>query len=109
RYAPFGAEELPGGRTNPAFRRSLVGWLLYVRAVASLAERVFGSDGFDLEIGGSYSPFLGTSRTGKRRVVGALLESAVSFLRNRLGVSPRVAIADGYTASEPSSGGSLVP
>ena len=50
RYEPFGPPRRSDGSPNPAFERTLRGWLRYVGVVTREARKVLRSDNFDVEI-----------------------------------------------------------
>ena len=50
RYAPFAPPQRPDGKANPAFERTLDGWLRYVDTVTGAAREVLGDGNFDVEI-----------------------------------------------------------
>jgi hypothetical protein len=127
-YAPFGSPTLPDGSLNPTFQATLRGWLSYVSSVSREAQRIFGPGGYDLEVwneltfgseflnAGNYSstPTDAASRRAAKAVtksvIRALLDATVAYVRAPgSGISPAVAISDGFASETPFDGGALAP
>ncbi len=126
-YAPFSAPRLPSGAPSPAYATTLRGWLSYVASVSALARRVFGPDGYDLEVWNELtfgSQFLNVENyyrvsghaarsAGKhvtKEVNHALLDATVAFLRSpRSGTSRGVGITNGFASETPFPSGADAP
>jgi hypothetical protein len=126
-YAPFSAPLSPSGAPNPAFGATLRGWLSYVSSVSALARRVFGRDGYDLEVWNELtfgSQFLNVenyhrisgraarsaSKHVTKEVNKALLDATVAYLRSpRSGTSPGVGITNGFASETPFPSGADAP
>lgn len=120
RYAPFGPPRLSGGAPNPAFERTLDGWLGYVATVCAEADDVFGPGGYDLEVwnelsfgsefldqGKYYSP---ARESGSGAVTDELLARTVAYVRDPShGISTDVGISDGFASQTPFASGGSVP
>jgi hypothetical protein len=115
-YAPFSRPTLDG-KPNPAFERTLHGWLAYAGSVAADVRRMLGSTQFDLEIWNELSfgsDFLDINDYyatpvdhGTGDTIAAILERTVEQLRSEL---PRsVGIGDGFASQRPWDSGATVP
>lgn len=119
RYAPFGPPELSGGRRNPAFERTLHGWLQYVGAVTREARSILGSDKFDVEVWNELSfgsDFLFQERyydppreRGEGDVARELLERTVAFVRDPRNSVSGIGIGDGFANQRPWESGATSP
>ncbi|HEX3693066.1 MAG TPA: hypothetical protein VHU13_06950, partial [Solirubrobacteraceae bacterium] len=123
-YAPFGAPKLGNGKTNPAFARTISGWLAYVATVCGKAASIFGAGGYDLEVWNELtfgSQFLnaeryeGTAAEGRggtvsKQVAKALLDETVAYVRDPAhGISPAVGISDGFADQTPFASAASAP
>ncbi|HMD56075.1 MAG TPA: hypothetical protein VKG82_01245 [Solirubrobacteraceae bacterium] len=128
-YAPFQAPTLRNGRSNPAFQATLAGWLSYVGTVCREAQAILGPGGFDLEIwneltfgsqflnGENYGPPAGNGSERAehkaqvtKAVIRTLLGATVAYVRNPAnGISPGVAITDGFASQTPFPSGAYAP
>ena len=115
-YAPFRRPMLDG-KPNPAFERTLRGWLTYASSVAANVRRILGSTQFDLEIWNELSfgsDFLDINDYyatpvdhGSGDTIAAILGRTVERLRSeRLG---SVGIGDGFASQRPWDSGATVP
>jgi hypothetical protein len=124
RYAPFELPTLADGSPNPRFQETLAGWLRYVQTVSTVATRVFGSGGFDLEVWNELSfgsQFLDASKyTGsrpagerahaERAITKAILAETVAWVRNpEHGLAPSVGITNGFASQSPFPTGAYSP
>jgi hypothetical protein len=118
-YAPFSRPRLADGKHNPAFERTLQGWLTYASSVATNVRRMLGSTRFDLEIWNELSfgsDFLDVDDYyaapvdhGSGDTIAAILRRTVERLRRpgeRLG---SVGIGDGFASQRPWDSGATVP
>ena len=115
RYAPFGPPRLPNGRRNPAFERTLEGWLTYATDIARRARAVLGDESFDLEVWNEQSfgsDFLSQDRyyrppreRGRGDVTREILARTVSTLRREF---KRIGIGDGFATQTPFPSGATV-
>jgi hypothetical protein len=123
RFEPFARPTLPDGAPNPAFERTLEGWLDYATAIAAQARDALGPGGFDLEVWnelsfgsdfldintyydpaidtGSGDPFFVTTDAILRRTIAALRDPA-------LGLGP-IGIGSGFASQRPWDAGSTSP
>jgi hypothetical protein len=119
RYAPFAPPRRPDGSRNPAFERTLKGWLSYVGVVTRAARKAVGSENFDVEIWnelGFGSDFLYSDRyydpavqRGKGDVTRAVLERTVAWLRDPAHGVSKVGIGNGFASQRPWDSGSTSP
>jgi len=119
RYAPFGPPTLPNGRPNPAFERTLRGWLSYVGAVTREARRVLKNDEFDVEVWNELSfgsDFLDADEYyDPRRARGTgdaertILSRTVAWLRDRSHGVAGVGIGNGFASQRPWDSGDTSP
>ncbi len=123
-YAPFTAPTLANGEPNPAFQETLAGWLSYVATVCNEATRIFGPEGYDLEVwnelsfgsqflnGEYYDTPAGTEgvSAAAREITKALLDETVAYVRNPAhGIGPGVGISDGFASQTPFPSGAQAP
>jgi hypothetical protein len=116
-YEPFGPPKLADGSPNPAFERTLAGWLRYVSTATAEARRVVGSQAFDVEIWNELSfgsDFLYADRyydppreAGTGAVEDEVLKRTVSWLRGH--GYDRVGITNGFASQRPFDAGSTSP
>jgi hypothetical protein len=119
RFRPFGPPRLGNGAPNPSFRRTMRGWLLYVRAVTREVRRQLGSDRFDVEVWNELSfgsDFLYRDRYYDRPLRGGsgdvtyeLVKRTARWLRDRRHRLRRVRIADGFASQTPFAAPSKEP
>jgi hypothetical protein len=119
RYAPFGPPRLADGSPNPAFERTLAGWLDYVGVVTREARRILGSQDFDVEVWNELSfgsDFLYQDRyydppreRGHGDVTREILERTVAYLRDPAHGVHRIGIGDGFANQTPFPAGSTSP
>ena len=121
-YAPFSDPKLADGSPSPAFDATLKGWLSYVRTVTRQASAIFGPGGFDLEVWNELtfgSEFLnvqhytdagGSPKADTKAVTRAILDATVAYVRDPAnGLSPSVAVTDGFASETPFPSGALSP
>src|SRR3954453_3493816 len=117
RYEPFGPPRLADGSPNPAFERTMRGWLDYVNTAVTETRRTLGSSSFGVEIWNELpvgSDFLYADRYydppregGSGEVQDAILDRTVSFLRDH---APRqVGITNGFASQTPFPSGATSP
>lgn len=121
RYQPFAPPFTAAGEPNPAFERTLSGWLLYVKAVTSELRKVLGDDQFDIEIWNELSfgsNFLDVKNyynpvppalQGVGSVDDELLARTAAWLRDPANGLPDVGIADGFASQSPYVSASSLP
>jgi hypothetical protein len=121
RYQPFGAPLTSTGAPNALFQQTLAGWLQYVHAVTAEAQRVLGSDNFDVEVwnelsfgsdflyaGRYYNP-VPAAMQGKGDVTATLLSATIGYLRDPANGVPDIGIGDGFASQTPFAAGSTGP
>jgi hypothetical protein len=118
RFLPFEPPQKPDGSPNPAFERTMHGWLRYVGAVTAEARRVLGGDDFDVEIWNELSfgsDFLYADRyfdpapKGKGDVTQVMLTRTLAWLRDPAHGVPRVGVTNGFASQTPFPAGSTSP
>jgi hypothetical protein len=119
RYAPFGPPQRSNGSPNPAFERTLRGWLRYVGVVTSEARKVLGSDAFDVEIWNELtfgSDFLSAGtyydppgQLGKGDVTHVIPARTVAWLRDPAHGVSGVGIGNGFENQRPWASGATSP
>jgi hypothetical protein len=118
-YAPFSRPKLADGKSNPAFERTLQGWLTYASSVAANVRRILGSTRFDLEIWNELSfgsDFLDVNDYyatpvdhGTGDTIAAILRRTVERLRRSNARLGSVGIGDGFASQRPWDSGATVP
>ena len=118
-YEPFASPRLADGHNNPAFERTLAGWLSYVATVTREARAIVGSDDFDVEIWNEPSfgsDFLSRNRYYSPNVDGEggdvedeILKRTIAFLRNPASGVPGVGIGNGFESQQPWASGATSP
>jgi hypothetical protein len=120
-FEPFGRPRTKAGRPNPAFERTLAGWLAYAGAVTRTVRQGVGSDAFDVEIwneGSFGSQFLDATRwwsplparlDGTGEVTDAILRRTVAYLRDPAHGVSGIGIGDGFANESPFPAGSTSP
>jgi hypothetical protein len=118
-YAPFGRPHLPDGTPNPAFERTLTGWLEYAGVVTRETRRLLGDQHFDVEIWNEESfgsDFLDQThyydppREGaKDDTTREILARTVAYLRDPANGVPDIGIGDGFANQTPFAAGSTSP
>jgi hypothetical protein len=123
-FEPFGSPRSAGGGPNPAFERTMAGWLAYVGTVTREVRDVLGTDDFDVEIWNEPtfgSDFLYRNRyydpdpepepdDGDVDVERTIVERTVAYLRDPAHGVPRVGIGNGFESQRPwASGTGSVP
>jgi hypothetical protein len=119
RYPPFSRPRLADGGPNPAFERTLRGWLGYVGAVVENARRILGSTNFDVEIWNELSfgsDFLDINRYyespvdhGVGDTTDAVLRRTVAWLRMPRRGLGGVGIGNGFASQRPWDSGTGSP
>jgi hypothetical protein len=118
RYAPFGPPRRPDGSPNPAFERTLRGWLRYVDVVTHEVRKVLGSDDFDVEIWNELtfgSDFLYSDRyydpppPGEGDPTRTIPDRTVAWLREPANGVSRVGISNGFESQRPWASGANSP
>jgi len=121
RYEPFTAPLTLAGGPNPAFERTLSGWIDYVSATTKLAKEAVGADDFDVEVWNELSfgsDFLSIDRyyqpvpsslSGRGDVNSTLLQRTLQWLRDPANGVSGVGVSDGFASQTPFSAGSTSP
>lgn len=118
RYGPFQRPQLPGGSPNPAFERTLEGWLRYAHAVVGFVHETLGGWDFDVEIwneltfGADFldsAAYYDPAPRGEGDVTSTILARTVASLRDPgRGIGP-IGISDGFASQTPFAAGSTSP
>jgi hypothetical protein len=106
------------GAPNPAYRRTLAGWLRYVKGVTRSVESVLGSRAFDVEVWNELSfgsaflsreSYLPGTSEGWGDVDRVLPADTVAWLRRNNRGRPRLGIANGFESERPWGSGATSP
>lgn len=118
-YEPFASPLLANGDLNPRFKRTIDGWLDYVGLISREAERVLGSEAFDVEIWNELSfgsAFLNINKyyepdleEMRGSVIAQTLNRTIVYLRNPANGTPNVGIGNGFSNQRPWANGNESP
>lgn len=120
-YEPFASPHTASGAVNPAFERTMAGWLAYVATVTREVRAIVGSDAFDVEIWNErsfgsdflsrnsyYSPDIDPVGT-EDDVPDQILKRTIAFLRNPASGVSHVGIGNGFESQRPWASGATSP
>ncbi len=115
-YEPFQAEKLADGTPNPAFNRTMQGWLSYVGVVTNKVKELLGSEEFDVEVWNElsfgsrflelrdyYRPSIGEGLNGGWNE-DAILKGTVDYIRDPAHGVPNIGIGNGFSNQSPGWG-----